>query len=364
MKALLVVPMPDANAGDGVIEDGVCALLDECFPGIAVHRYYIESPTATADDIAGASGDRLALDGYSLLVVCGTPWLWDRCEESRKYADLSALVDAMPRATKIALGIGACLPLLSDPSLLINVPATMRRLRELWQHFALITVRDSFAKSILDAAGVPSLAVPCPSVLAGERIAALKPQAPVKRNAAIVVYAPQLGISRDALTPEFVGDYLAAQLAFASTPNVDVACILPTEAEWVANALGRPLAQVGVLADRQSIYRYVGNRPLLITGRIHVAIPAFMAGTRCYVLPVDTRYRTAQELGVPICWRIGGYLPVARLPHESWRDLLRLIGWRSLLIPPSVQWLLQRSRLDMQHYRRLLRERLTTLPIQ
>ena len=97
--------------------------------------------------------------------------------------------------------------------------------------------------------------------------------------------------------------------------------------------------------------------------RSHVAIPAFMAGTRCCLLPVDSRYRTAEEVGVPIGWRWGGYLPVAHLPHESWRDLVRQIGWRNLLVPASLQWRLNRSRFDIQQYRRVVRERLATLPI-
>jgi len=363
MRGLLVVPMPEMNAGDGVIEDGVRQLLDESFPGIDLDLYYIECVGVPANGALAAHADRSLLASYSLLIVCGTPWLWDRCEESRKYADLSYLVEAMPRATKIALGIGACLPLMSDPSLLIGAPSTLCRLRELWRLFALITVRDSFAGSILRAAGVETLALPCPSVVAGERMAARMQAEHAERNPAIVVYLPQIGISRDALPRAFVDDYLAAQIDFAAASNVDVACILPAEAEWVAKALRRPLAQVSVLADRESIYRYVAHRPLLVTGRIHVAIPAFMAGTRCCLLPVDSRYRTAEEVGVPIGWRWGGYLPVAHLPHESWRDLVRQIGWRNLLVPASLQWRLNRSRFDIQQYRRVVRERLATLPI-
>lgn len=327
MRVLFVVPSPDANPGDEVIFSGISRLIDESIVVASKGYFYLEAQTP--DVIEG--NRKLLLDDFDLLIVCGTPWLWDNCVPSRKYEELGRLLKRYAGSRKIALGIGACVPFHHGKDLVFADEHAATALRDIWQQFDLITTRDDIAADILTACGVPSHHEFCPSVLGFRFCQDRSRSRPKSRRGALIFYLPQFGISRESLPDDFIDDYVKMQLTIAAAKNLELACLLDSEAEYLAYRLKIALGSIPLLGNADAIYRFVADKPLVVTGRVHVAIPALMAGCRACLLPVDSRYRTAAELGVRILWRYRSHFPVMRIRPVPMRSL-----WREVRVSDFV----------------------------
>ncbi len=346
MNMLFIIPDPAANPGDTIIRHGVIELLGSCLGSCSPDYYYFESdrPELVEHNAAILQKD------YDLLVVCGTPWLWDHCISSRKYRELQGLLSAFASATKIALGIGACLPFGETSKLLCRDQATVAGLQNVWEQFALITTRDRLAATILRKCGIPHHSDFCPSVLAvahHDRQGASYVHAGGKRKGGLVFYTPQHGISRTVLPREFVRQYLEMQISLARNHDLEVACLLPHERDYLADIF--PDRDIAILDRAEKIIAFVANRETVITGRVHVAIPAFLAGAATFLLPVDSRYRTAAELGIPILWRYKTFFPIGRLRPRLFLSLLGSMRLTDLLLSPGTKPASQS--LDLEAYR-------------
>lgn len=360
MKVLFVVPSPDANPGDEVTFSGISRLIDESIVVASRGFFYLEAQTPDVIE----DNRQLLLDDFDLLVVCGTPWLWDHCVPSRKYEELGRLLTRYGGSRKIALGIGACVPFHHGKDLVCADEHAAKALRDIWRQFDLITTRDDIAADILNACGVPCHHEFCPSVLGFSSIQdRSRPPRKSRRNA-LIFYLPQVGISRGSLPDDFLDDYVKMQLNIAAARKLELACLLATEAEYLAHRLQVTLGSIPVLGSADAIYRFVADKPLVVTGRVHVAIPALMAGCRACLLPVDSRYRTAAELGVRILWRYKSHFPVIRIRPVPMRSLWREIRVSDFLGPVGMPMWAARPRLN-EYLRRmtgLIRTAITAAP--
>lgn len=334
----MIIPDPAGNPGDEIIRRGILAILEGNLGVTFLDYYCFESP----DPARSARNERNLRARFDVLVVCGTPWLWDRCTRSRKYRELTQLIECNPTAQLIALGIGACVPFHCDAQLICADPAVVADLKAIWSRFALITTRDRIASEVLTTCAVPHVADYCPSTLAFPRTSAVARRQKSRRGA-LVFYLPQVGISRESLPSPFLDHYVDMQIALARRKRLDLACLLPAEREYLAHRLGVDLEAVELLKSASDILRFVADRPLVITGRVHVAIPTHVGGGTACLMPVDSRYLTAVPVGVRILWRYGQYFPAAQLQPRRLRSLFREIRTRDLLLPLVSSSILHRQ---------------------
>ena len=333
MRVLFIVPSPDANPGDAIIFGGISKLINTSMAVTFSECYYFEAPSAKIID----QNRQVTLREFDALIVCGTPWLWDKCVGSRKYEELRYLLNRYRHTKKIALGIGACLPFHFGKDLICADATIAAALRDFWQTFDLITTRDRLASEILNACGVTTHHTCCPSILSTSGYGGQAPKRHTPNRGALVFYLPQAGISRESLPEDFVDDYVSMQLALAAAKNLDIACLTETEAKYLGQRLKVDASTIRILSNADDIHAFVEGRKLLVTGRVHVAIPALMSRCDAYLLPVDSRYRTAAELGVGILWRYGTKFPVIRIKPVPLRSLAREIRKSDILIPVGMR---------------------------
>ena len=104
---------------------------------------------------------RLGIDieAPDTLFVVGTPWLWHRCAESKKYSDLRVFLEGTRFSRKVAIGIGSCFAWGAPPDLGAGDAL------EIWDEFDTVICRDELAAGLIDGA----VCLPCPSVWTVEK---------------------------------------------------------------------------------------------------------------------------------------------------------------------------------------------------
>lgn len=278
MDIICFRPQKKANLNDTFIEWGLKVLLTEVLDGpVRFHNVFFEPL------------DSMELPEHNLLVLCGTPWIWDQCTKSAKYGDLVKVL-SLSDAPKIAAGIGTCFPLGFDCNTIEQAHTFMPGLENIFSAFSSITVRDKFAQKICELVKLRSNLLCCPAVFANEYLHPLthKPDKDI-----LFFYAPQFGLSRSILSEDFTRHYIDLQVDYATSNSAEVLCINPHEAQAVE--------KMGLKPDLLTSPEQVGERLLaartLLSGRVHGCM--FTAGLdiSAALLPVDTRYMTYRYCG-------------------------------------------------------------------
>ena len=103
LNICLVIPEYSTNLGDTIIRFGIEVLLRDFFKryNITINPYHF---------VFKNPSNYLENEKFELIVICGTPWIWDKCEVSEKYYHLVCFLNKHPESIKIALGIGSCFP--------------------------------------------------------------------------------------------------------------------------------------------------------------------------------------------------------------------------------------------------------------
>lgn len=285
MKISYIVPQFH-NIGDKVVWLGAKARYEKLYPG-AEHELLF---------LCDQPHDLIRTD---LLAVVGTPWVWDLCGVSEKYRVLRCYLDLARCGRKEAIGIGANYPLAwADRRYLKFQHADQcRRIREMWRRFDHVVVRDPLAKEVLDICGAPCVLEDCPSHLTA---ASLGVQPGPQGENTMIFYDLLTGIGSETMTP----DHGAAwhRLIFDAIEKYEikkVICIFPHEAEAAAK-LGieaevyqdhNPTTQDPTPVIR--VLERLASCGTIVSGRVHLAIPAHTLGRRVVILPVDSRHTTA-----------------------------------------------------------------------
>ena len=173
LNVCLVIPEYSGNLGDTIIRFGIKVLLKDFFKKNNIitnfYHFVFENQPDCSD---------LKNKDFGLIVICGTPWIWDKCEVSKKYYNLTWFLNKHPKAVKVALGIGSCFPLECDYTLVTQNNYTMKFLENLYKNFSLIIVRDFYALKVfkkLRKCSQQTFKDFCPSVLAFEYVKNLIP---------------------------------------------------------------------------------------------------------------------------------------------------------------------------------------------
>lgn len=214
------------------------------------------------------------------IVVLGTPWLWDQCWKSFKYSNLQRLFIKYPYAKRLFFGIGSCFPLGKEEEIKNNLLAHIDKL-EIFSGAQIIT-RDVLSTEVLHRFS-PTL-LPCPAYYSLRT----KADYPQDHYPVMFWYDPTKGISACDFSPgsSQLDEYLTKfQDAYKRTEPV-VYCISPIEID-LALKIGLPKPSIIDSIDHAKIL--LTNASSIFSGRVHLAVPAYMLYKPIELIPVDSR---------------------------------------------------------------------------
>lgn len=229
------------------------------------------------------------------LCVCGTPWIWDRCHESEKYANLERVLAELPAARKVAYGIGSCFP---QRHIFTGLALSMAEpLKRIWGQFERVVCRDRLAYHALRWAGVDAELGPCPSMSHG-----VPAQHGRGGRNIFVAYNPAREISAGIFDADFYSRWERLnQRLFAELEYPRVLCVEPHECEWSQRVLGMD-AECVAEWPVDEILQTLARAGRIVTGRIHMGLPALACGKEVLFLGVDSRVMTAELCGGKVLW--------------------------------------------------------------
>lgn len=293
MKVLYLHPKDGENLGDVFTLEGSKHFITKA---IGIHEVIIADlhEIETNIDTIAEKYSKINID---LLVISGTPWIWDCCTASSKYRGLEKLLAVYKNKKKIALGVGSCFKLttniLEEQFNNLDKENLNMALKNVWQQFDIIFTRDNLASEILDRLEIPHFNELCTSAQLKKYIEVPK-VSEFEKIPSLIFYNPIYGISRICLDYFFIKDYINFQLTFIKEFTPRVYTIERAEQEW--------LTQRGITAERivdmQKLLEILNQSKFVLSGRVHAAIPAQILGIDTFIMPVDSRYLTATKLGI------------------------------------------------------------------
>lgn len=220
------------------------------------------------------------------IIILGTPWVWDQCTASAKYANLQNLLNAYPEAKRLFLGVGSCLPLGKED--VISADIKKLPLTDTFKGSTIIT-RDRYATDILSEFNPMEL--PCPAFYALRDT-----PKPKRRNAVMIWYDPTSGVSKvdydQSSADSLIHKYLEDFKYYYDLVRPDVYCVQPHE---IGPAVRLGLPKPVLIQDIQHAALILNAATSVFSGRVHMAVPAFEALRDAVTLvAVDSRACTMQ----------------------------------------------------------------------
>lgn len=279
MKVLYFHPVGTSiNVGDDITYLGSIELIKAAIGAHEIINYFAE--------LESEYNEYLALQAVSqadLIVLSGTPWLWDMCHVSEKYNILKRIL-SFSNKPKIALGIGSSYPL-------NHYPITLPQIKDIWNMFNFISTRDPIASAALTDAGVESYNSFCTSAYAPIYNEA---QWHLDTRPTVVYYDISTGIAKDVVRPWMQKAYNKFLLKVISQYNAKVITITEAEQETLSN-IG--IESFTPKTPQEVAVSLIGSQ-FVLSGRIHTAIPSAMQGIPTYIMPVDSRWLTTIPFGI------------------------------------------------------------------
>jgi len=314
MKILLVFPSHSTNTGDKVILLGTENILKEAFGEIEFSYLGFKNESLNPH-IKNISED------IDLIVMAGTPWFWEACHRSPKYAQLMDIV-CIEKIKKVGLGLGSCYPLntsILKTSVYPDMTAVEKG-RGDWRHadmvqiqdrfgkFDLLFTRDPVAQELLKTAGIESYEAVCPAVFACKF-----DNSSVKNKPLLIFQNPKFGISGESCDEDFTKQYLNYQLKLIEKYNMEVRTTSPVDSDWLRDVAKLKCERSDDGGVPYSTWIKTSEELLLvlkqfnpvISCRVHAAVPSRALGNLTYILPMDTRFLVATKIGVLPLWTYG-----------------------------------------------------------
>ena len=281
------------RATDGNIVQGTEFLLKLKYPNaiidyIQFQDFYVVAPEYFNSHIK-----------YDKVVLCGTPWIWDKFYLSTKYRNWLTLKAAHPEASIIMLGIGSCLNLDDIKSSLVREDTDIPFLKELTVG-ATVVVRDTLAHDILSNAGVHSILLPCPSFWCTIK------WAPKTKNL-LIWCDPRQSISKCGwANDEEYNAYCEKFVDFYYKYNPNVYCVHENEK---ASAVMAGLPEPMLLGNLDESHEIIRNSEYVLSGRVHCAVPAWVSGAITEIVAIDSRAGAFIEGKERLYYNYDSYLP-------------------------------------------------------
>lgn len=290
MNILMIGAAPNRPT-DGVIVRGCYYLLGRSFPKftsdyVILHDFDPQSSVNFNKDTR-----------YDLIVVCGTPWLWDSFQNSVKYKNLLTCFNTHGDAKRLFLGIGSCLTLEAAEDLIIlERKEEVKGIRELFSK-ATVICRDTLALTKLHRAGIDKLnLLPCPAYFCyGDEVQSINklPESSMYGRNVLIFQDPSKSISKDSwVNPDKIKAYYDEVLDFYKEYDPDVYC---TFADEVPAAVSLGLIRPVILRSEDHTLEVMRTAKRVLSGRIHCAIPAIVKGAITNIMPLDSRAMTITD---------------------------------------------------------------------
>lgn len=284
MKHVLMIGAPYDRPTDGMINKGIEYLLEESGvdPQDIHYEPFVDAPT-----------DQLTLaTSPTHIIVCGGPFLWDGMQYSQKFKNVVSLRYRYPQAKIMFCGIGACFPLGKEEEVLARLRLARPKLAPLFDG-ATIIARDAITANFLQAEWQPCPAYYAPRVfhsnIFDERLGSF-PLA--------VWYDPRTGISASEWQDSNkFNNYVQIYKDFLTKyPTADILAINQEEMASGEQIFGQNIS----LATRVfTAYQFLEAATIVLSGRVHLAIPAHAMGKPVTLIPVDTRHEAFDEKLTP-----------------------------------------------------------------
>lgn len=326
MKIGIIHPKDSHNAGDKVILQGCMELLSKAYGTFTPVYCDFDYGGFYADNVSTWSLDELHyalsnvvktkiyLDDFisqqlDMVVVSGTPWIWDMCFKSDKYRKLKYIVENLSAETKlVGLGLGSCFPLATNTmSMYATHPEKLNFLKrgvgDIFNTFDLITSRDTIAHETFKAIGVNNLEHHyCPANFIHINGIALSKSKPV-----LVFYNPFHGISASVTDKVFADDYIQYQVEFIKRYKPRIITMDKEDKDWLVDHNFTTWEDTNCIWVKEvsELIASLADASFVLSGRIHAAIPAMLMGKSTYIMPIDTRYLTTSKTGIRPLWTWG-----------------------------------------------------------
>lgn len=271
---------------DGVILQGILSLLGEALVNF---------------DFLHLELDDFSVQNYEpdaepdLIIQCGSPFLWDGMQFSHKYKNFRNIIGTHPEVPILMCGIGSCFPLDFTPERLTQVASDIRtNTQELFSDPRVtIIARDIEAKRILEPLTDRLHLLPCPGFFAPTEGTSLR------EELLIVWYDPRLGLSKaywedERRFDQYVSQFRDTYESYRETHAVRIVAAYDYEVD-TARALGLfPEEKITVMKSPEQTLKYTQVTDVY-SGRVHFAVPAFAAGAKTILVPIDSRHKTLED---------------------------------------------------------------------
>lgn len=291
MKHIVLVG-PRLACTDGMIFEGSQYLFKQA--GISIDEYLPVSETPN-----------MQLHPFKApthIVVLGTPWVWDKCWLSPKYANLQQLFDWYPTAKRLFLGVGACLPIDNVYTVKYDLQQNVQNL-SLFQN-ATVLVRDINTSDIVPG----SIPLPCPAFWA------LKETVKTPKTPTMIWYDPTQGLSRVSFQPKspYLAEYIETFQRWNVALEPAVYCVAEIEKD-LAVKIGLPVPKL--IEGIQHAKLILSKASILVSGRVHLTVPAADGSISTTLVPVDSRIDTLKDYQM-------GHLPSLDSALEEYKKIL------------------------------------------
>lgn len=264
------------NSRDGIIVQGCKAILS-----IDSFDRYLTIEDLVIQPIADFYPD----EKFDLIVYCGTPWLWDQMQHTAKYYNTLVAIKAHPEAKVVWLGIGSSLYLGDENKGILESTEDQQMLRDTFAGH-LVVVRDKLAANILKKANVEHHYLPCPSYY-------FNPTQPTSKSFNIAYYhAPQTGISREYWTNKRLAKYNELFKHFATIYQAYIVVCDPAEISY-AEAVFQ--TDINLITQYNETFICCQRANIVLSSRVHNAVPALVYGASVGIVPIDSRARTLTD---------------------------------------------------------------------
>jgi hypothetical protein len=234
------------------------------------------------------TNERVVLpEGTTHIIVSGSPWLWDRAWRSPKWRSMTQICKDNPQAKVLFLGVGSCYPLGKEQEIsdsIVKLGAT--KVKEFFDG-ATIVVRDHLILETLTQCGVKAELLVCPAYFAKENLPYSEAKKP---HNSLFFYDPKNGISAGCFTDEERNALVKKQFDWAKEKNAMVYVVNQHEMN-IASSAG---FFVKMLHDTDQAFAALHASSEVLSGRVHLAIPALSLGIPTELIPVDSRAQTVE----------------------------------------------------------------------
>lgn len=272
---ILMVGADQTNATDGVIVQGIKEIL---YDSIGEYRFtYLLIDDHNEQSIP----EHILKDSYDVLLVCGTPWLWDNFHATAKFRNLIKIKEFCNWKKGILFGIGSAF-CLKDKDTNLRDPLYKDQLEKMTENMRVI-VRDTVAAKVLETHGIDHVFLPCPAYFCyGADL-----ETTSKRDNVIIYYSIGNGVAQVCCDQDYRQEFKQRYLDFYEKyPDSKIYCAQEIEVLECFELLGKSPKVLRSWAETLTVMENAEN---VISGRVHCAVPAIIQGANVEFLAVDTR---------------------------------------------------------------------------